>query len=526
MAIRSGFAVTPGAVVSLPPGGVTTPDIQDGSITNPKLANNAVTSGKIADGTIVGADVAVNSIPADRLVDGSIDPAKLGPGAIPKSKLGPLGIVDADVTGPISGAKIATPVKQQVQFNGAAVPVETVLNFLGTAGLLDIADDPGNGRTNINLQGIITNAPAKGTDGQVLPVGDQAGNTIGAASTWAGSDHGHQLVVRPIGGNPATLPFGPASPGAADATLKRTAAGALQLDTVLGVGVAPTLMGPAGTPTLEVGQAMAVRGTAAATHFAVTLNSLLNAAGTLNLAKVAGAGSQLAFAADGSLAFINAPAVGAGATQAMSTRLSVGATGTVTLTPDAGAVSLYLAAPDARLHIGGNGQGFSATPTTNGIELMGYTGPMAVFKPVAAFSGAASLGTAGNPFAVVYATNGAIQPSSETVKEAIAPLPGADAIAAVRQTDAVTFAYKPAPVNRATTPRRAPGRFDWRQERENTLNRLRLTAARRQAGFVAEQAAGLFLTGEGQSTPSNTAGVLLAALKDVDARLQALEGVS
>jgi hypothetical protein len=123
---------------------------------------------------------------------------------------------------------------------------------------------------------------------------------------------------------------------------------------------------------------------------------------------------------------------------------------------------------------------------------------------------------------------GTINQSSREAKEAISPLDPAAAMAAVRNTQPVTFDYRPPP--------RPEGWYDLPDDPEQAEQALlqRLTAApleagaRHQAGFVLGSpdypTDPLFETGEGQSNAANSVGVLLAALRDLDARVQTLEG--
>ena len=84
---------------------------------------------------------------------------------------------------------------------------------------------------------------------------------------------------------------------------------------------------------------------------------------------------------------------------------------------------------------------------------------------------------------------------------------------AVRNTEAVTFDY--------VAPTRGPEWYDLPDDPEQAeaVLQQRLTAApleaaaRHQAGFIAEDADELFLVGEGQTSPGNSVGVLLAALQ-------------
>jgi hypothetical protein len=129
-------------------------------------------------------------------------------------------------------------------------------------------------------------------------------------------------------------------------------------------------------------------------------------------------------------------------------------------------------------------------------------------------------GSAANFWGTVYAQTGTIQPSSREAKQDITPLDPAVAMAAVRATEAVRFTYRgtppPAPVRRPTD------RFDWKAARQQQLQRPLQAAVMTQHGFTTEQADPLFITG-GLSSPGNSIGVLLGALKNVDQRLTALE---
>ena len=130
----------------------------------------------------------------------------------------------------------------------------------------------------------------------------------------------------------------------------------------------------------------------------------------------------------------------------------------------------------------------------------------------------------GNRFFAFYATTGTIQTSSAAGKEGVTPLDPALAMAAVRNTPAVVFDYK--------APTRGPEWYDLPDDPEQAEQVLsqRLTAApleaaaRHQSGFIAEECHELFLVGEGQTSPGNSVGVLLAALQSLDARVTQLEG--
>ena len=129
----------------------------------------------------------------------------------------------------------------------------------------------------------------------------------------------------------------------------------------------------------------------------------------------------------------------------------------------------------------------------------------------------------------VYAVNGTIQTSLAEAKEGVTPLDPAAALEAVRNTTPVTFDYK--------APVRGPEWYDLPDDPEQAhavlLQRMKAApleeGARHQRGFVLQDETGrfpcdpMFETGHGQSNPANTAGILLAAIKQLDARLSALE---
>jgi len=308
---------------------------------------------------------------------------------------------------------------------------------------------------------------------------------------------------------------------APDATLSRTGAGALRVDTHLGVGVNPSAW-EASWRTVGVGAMGSLAGHTSYQATALTHNARLATDG--HWTYLTNNQAQQITMTDGGIKFATAPA-GTGWVTAFDTPKAVIApTGTLTLSPDGGASALVA-------NVAGGGQLFVADGILSGGAARLYASHHLELQPAGGMvlPGAANsyaLGAAGTPWSVVYATNGTIQPSSAAVKQAIAPLDPGEAMAAVRTTEPVTFTYTappPPPASQQRYRRPPPVRFDWKRERDAQIARPLMAAARQQAGFVAEQAAPLFLTGEGQANASNTAGVLLAALKDVDTRLTALE---
>jgi hypothetical protein len=191
----------------------------------------------------------------------------------------------------------------------------------------------------------------------------------------------------------------------------------------------------------------------------------------------------------------------------VGTRLSIGNTGTLTLTPDAGVNAIQSGAGDLLL----------SGASSYEVRVKGTN----AFVPFT--DNSLACGHTSVRWTYVAAVNGAIQTSSQDFKEGITPLSPERAMDAVRNTEAVTFDY--------VAPTRGPEWYDLPDDPEQAeaVLQQRLTAApleaaaRHQHGFVAEQADGLFLVGEGQTSPGSSVGVLLAALQNIDQRLSALE---
>ena len=298
---------------------------------------------------------------------------------------------------------------------------------------------------------------------------------------------------------------------APDATLSRTGAGALRADTHLGVGVDPAAWAGGVSPTLQVGTG-ALMGPGSALY--IGQNTYYDTAWR---AITTGYGTRIDIGG-GVLAVHNAPSVAGGVAQAFTQRVSVSPTGTVTVNPDAGAAHLA----------GGATLDLVATAGVN-LRPTGMSNTLAVqannswgFGPLVD-----NQGSCGHPAArwtLLAAVAGAINTSSRTMKEGITPLDPSRAMQAVRNTEAVTFDY--------VAPERGPEWYDLPDDPEQAEAVLaqRLTAApleaaaRHQSGFVAEDCDPLFLVGEGQTSPGNTAGILLAALQALDARVTQLEG--
>jgi Domain of unknown function (DUF4082) len=314
------------------------------------------------------------------------------------------------------------------------------------------------------------------------------------------------------------LAFGPGGTTAPDATLSRTGAGALRVDTNLGVGVAPGAWG-SGHRALQVGFGGALwsNSTGSPDTF-LTANLYFDGSAFRTLS--ANPSGRLWLDSQGKLTYANVATAAAGAAVTPTERLNVGATGTLTLTPDGGTNPLTL--------LWGPNQLIVATGTANASNSRLYTPYNLELNAAGGYvipptDNSAWVGHPSWRWAGVYAANGTIQTSSREAKQDITPLDPALALEAVRATPAVTFTY--------TAPEKPPEYYDLPDDPEQAQQvleqRLRAApleaAARQQAGFVAESAHDLFLVGEGQTSPGNSVGVLLAALQAIDARLTALE---
>jgi hypothetical protein len=139
-----------------------------------------------------------------------------------------------------------------------------------------------------------------------------------------------------------TLRFGAKPAGVADATLARTGAGALRVDTHLGVGVNPAAWG--GTyRAVQVGLTGAIRADTATAGVFYQENSYSD--GTNNRALVAG-GASLVNLGGGTVSLYTAPSVAAGAVQTFTQRAILSQPGTLSLTPATGSAALDLNTTD------------------------------------------------------------------------------------------------------------------------------------------------------------------------------------
>jgi hypothetical protein len=324
------------------------------------------------------------------------------------------------------------------------------------------------------------------------------------------------------------LLFGPQGSAAApDVHVLRTGVGALRVDTHLGIAATPEAWATT-TPVLRIGQRGAINGAAGQSGLTLRENSYYD--GTGERAIAAGAASYVNLTG-GTTSIATAPSVAAaGDVQTYTTRLAVSNSGALTITPASGAAALTNAgtapftftngvalAANARLYASSglelaagadvqlSAGSFNVRPVTDNLNLLGHSG----FR-----------------WTAVYAVAGTINTSSAALKEGITPLSPERAMQAVRDTQPVTFDY--------VAPTRGPEWYDLPDDPEQAeaVLQQRLTAApleaaaRHQSGFVAEQCDELFLVGEGQTSPGNSVGVLIAALQHLDSRLAALEGVA
>jgi hypothetical protein len=282
----------------------------------------------------------------------------------------------------------------------------------------------------------------------------------------------------------------------ATAKLSRPSAGALRVDTNLGVGVNPAawLTGWAG---LQVGQAGSVFSDTAGVQLLLGSNTYVGAGGTNN-AIVTGPASRLQFY-NGELLVTNSGSVAAGATQTMTQRLRMNGSGTLTLSPDAGQAAISAGANHLALSVPA---GYAVMPITNNT---GW------------------LGNSANKWEGVYATLGTINTSLAEAKEAITPLDPAACARAVLDTDWVDFTYKP--------PLLTEG-----GDAETHARMVEETAfTRRQRGYVLgspdHRVSDLFGLSDRQSaSPQSDLGVVACALgqalrdlADARARIAALE---
>jgi hypothetical protein len=445
MPLKNSAIPLPGAIVTLPADSVGSLELKPDSVTNVELAPNSVTTNEIVDLTIGPNDLADGAYVGTKFADQSIPWSKITPQTVPAAALQhPIGVTDVDVTGNISGSKINEPIKQHVQFNNADMVIRPVLNFLGTAGLLDMADDAANNRTNINLQGIISNQPAKGTDVQVKAIGGEPGNTIGSANTWSASNHGHQIKIIPVTGqysNLATLPFAPDVGSAADIPLQRVTDPdpALQLS-------APraryNAKADTATTAARFGQEYAGSGTVLSDNARTGAGFAATGWGRDDTTK----GCLVLTLDQSALSLLHAKP-GANPIAAWLNRLQMDANGTWTFTPDAGQPSITFG--NGRLaDTSGNPELYTVGPILN----VGRTASYTYVRGNSIYLGVAGggivipeqtdvtyLGYAGNRWLAVYAQNGTIQTSNMEEKLGVTELDPISALVDILNTKIIEY---------------------------------------------------------------------------------------
>lgn len=333
-----------------------------------------------------------------------------------------------------------------------------------------------------------------GTDGQVLTA--DSAQTLGLR--WA---------TQPAYLTQATADPLYLSPTEGDAAYLKLTGGTLTGN--LGVGVAPAAWG-GGYQALQINAGAAAWGHSTTADLHLSSNTSYD--GT-NRRALSGTqqGVEVMLHPTVGFSVATAPAVAAGAAQTFTTRLQVAQTGTTTLTPDAGQPALLLAS-----------SGNAVVKPSGGQSLLLGAGSGYVMPET---HNTLNLGHPSQAWVALFAQTGTISPSSAAVKQDITPLSSEDALAAVRATDPVLFAYKP--------PERGPEWYELPDDPEQAAQVLeqRLRAApleegaRHQAGVVLDhdtyRTDPLFQTGEGQTNPSNGVGILIAAVQALDARLSA-----
>ena len=306
---------------------------------------------------------------------------------------------------------------------------------------------------------------------------------------------------------------------APDTWLERAGAGALRTDRFLGVGGAPRPDWYGTFAGVQVGASGSLVGDAG-DYTALGHNTFTDGAGVPRALRAAAA-VQVRLEG-GALSVRTAPtAVAAGDAQAFATRLALGPTGTTTLTPNDG---------QAALVVGGN-PGTIGTPPGQSLVLHSE-GSITLWPNSALVAPVNETVNMGGPspnrFAAFFGVAGTINTSAAEAKSDITPLDPAAALAAALATDPVVFAYKP-PVRDAAWYELP----DDLEEAERVLyqrmtNAPLLEAARHQAGFVLSSndyhTDALFETGKGQSSATNSIGILLGSIHELHRRITALGG--
>jgi hypothetical protein len=277
--------------------------------------------------------------------------------------------------------------------------------------------------------GLNANRPAAGSAGNVYFATDTGRFYVDTGTAWVGfiTEGGSATVTGWTLVDPVirdTLSFGPEGSGTIDATLARTGAGALRVDTLLGVGVNPAAW-RSDLRALQVGQVTALMDDGVAGAYFAS-NTYWDAAG--NKALKAGDGAILLLGA-GALSYSTAPPVAAGAAQTFTTRLALAQTGELTNSLAGGAIVTTGPGNGTNARLGSSASG-------SALELYGTS--------VLPFSnGGIPLGVAGWPWSAVYTTSGTVQPSSAAVKEDITPLDPVACYEAAKAVRWYDFRYQP-----------------------------------------------------------------------------------
>ena len=329
-----------------------------------------------------------------------------------------------------------------------------------------------------------------------------------------------------------TLFFGAKPAGVADASLKRTGAGALRADTHLGVGVSPAAWGSR-LPRRSSGQrTLGVRPHRGWGGWGALIIDTYNS-GTADIATTVNGAINVAM--DAGFRISTAPPTTVGAVRTFTQRLNLAPTGTLTLTPDAGQAALQWS---QGLFSAGTAAGTNARFYSSGnIELQavgGYVHPNTADNIY--------LGAPTFKWNTVFAATGTINTSSAAVKEGITPLDPAACYQAAKDVRWYSFSYLPPayqepPEQEGEDAETREARLD--ESRAAHAKMLVETApARNQRGFVfpagasgKDEAGGtlppvpeLFgLSDRESTTPQADLATLGAALQEVIRRLEAVE---
>jgi hypothetical protein len=301
-----------------------------------------------------------------------------------------------------------------------------------------------------------------------------------------------------------------------DASITRTGAKTLRVDTNLGVGVAPAAWHTA-RRALQVGAAGSLAANPTVSFTELADNSYLDAAAAQR-ALVTEAAARLVLQ-QGSMFVWTAPSVAAGAAQTFTQRLALAQNGTLTLTPDAGADALAL-------------PGNAVISTAGQMQFDARNGGHIYVNPTSGYFMGLSDNTKylGHPsvrWATLYTVAAPVVGSSLDLKENITPLDPAACVASVLETDWVNYVYK-AP----TPPERGEGveDKDWDAQMQAYQEMLVAGASgRRQKGYVLgspDHAVGAEFGLPDRTNRSDGAdlAVVACAVQDVLRRLAVLEG--